>query len=49
MRAGFDAPSDGGDEDDLSANAEVWRDARLVVALALGVDADRVGIMLDLA
>jgi hypothetical protein len=47
MRAGFDAPPDGDDDDELSANAEVWRDARLVVALALGVDADRVGITLD--
>jgi hypothetical protein len=48
MRAGFDAPADGGDDDELSANAAVWREARVVVALALGVDADRVGIMLDL-
>jgi hypothetical protein len=44
MRAGFD---EGGDEE-LSANAAVWRDARVVVALALGVDADRVDIVLDM-
>jgi hypothetical protein len=48
MRAGFDTPADGGDDDELSANAAVWRDARIVVALALGVDADRVGIMLGM-
>jgi hypothetical protein len=44
MRAGFD---EGGDEV-LSANAAVWRDARVVVAVALGVDADRVEIVLDM-
>jgi hypothetical protein len=47
-RAGFDAPADGGDGE-LSTNAAVWREARVVVALALGVDADRVGILLDMA
>jgi hypothetical protein len=48
MRAGFDAPADGGDDHELSTNAAVWRDARAVVALALGVDAHRVGIVLDM-
>jgi hypothetical protein len=46
-RAGFDAPAIGGD-DELSVNAAVWRDARAVVALALGVDAHRVEIVLDM-
>jgi hypothetical protein len=48
MRAGFDAPAEGGGDDELSANAAVWRGARAVVALALGVDAHRVGIILDM-
>jgi hypothetical protein len=48
MRAGFDAPADGIGDEELSAIAAVWRDARAVVALALGVDAHRVGITLDL-
>jgi hypothetical protein len=48
MRAGFDAPAGGSGDDELSANAAVWRDARIVVALALGVDADRVEIVLDM-
>jgi hypothetical protein len=48
MRAGFDAPADGSGDEELSAIAAVWRDARAVVALALGVDAHRVGITLDL-
>jgi hypothetical protein len=48
MRAGIDAPVDGGDDDELSTSAAVWRDARVVVALALSVDAHRVGITLDL-
>jgi hypothetical protein len=38
----------GSDDEELSAIAAVWRDARAVVALALGVDAHRVGITLDL-
>jgi hypothetical protein len=44
MRAGFD---EGGDEE-LSANAAVWREARVVVAVTLGVDVHRVEIVLDM-
>jgi hypothetical protein len=48
MRAGFDAPADGSGDEELSAIAAVWRDARAVVAPGLGVNAHRVRITLDL-
>jgi hypothetical protein len=48
MRAGFDAPADGSGDEELSAIAAVWRDARAVVALALGVDTHRVGITFEI-
>jgi hypothetical protein len=49
MRSGMDAPPEGGSGDStLTANATVWRDARAVVAFALGVDAHRVWITLAL-
>jgi hypothetical protein len=47
MRAGMAVPpADGKGDATLTANATVWRDARAVVALALGVDAHRVWITL---